>query len=76
MLQYDCLYSATTCIENAAVLLDGGLISYDWTMSAQNLHVELTLNLQVWIMLPEEGWIVCDCTMGMWQLHVESTLML
>jgi len=45
MFQCDYLYSASTCIENAAVPLDGGWISYDGTMSARQIQVELTLNL-------------------------------
>jgi hypothetical protein len=46
MFQYDYWYSAATCIENAAVPLDGEWISYYCTMSARQLQVELTLNLQ------------------------------
>jgi hypothetical protein len=45
MFKYDYLYSAATCIENAAVPLDGGWISYNCIISAQQLQVELTLNL-------------------------------
>jgi len=45
IFQYDYLYAAATCIENAAVPLDGGWISYNCTMSARQLQVEPTLNL-------------------------------
>ena len=46
IFQYDYLYSATRCIENTLVLLDGpGWISYDCTMSPWQLQVKVTLNL-------------------------------
>ena len=44
MFQYDYLYSAAMCIKNGAVPPDGGWISYDFRMSAQQLQLELTLN--------------------------------
>ena len=37
VLVYDYLYSAATCIENAAVQIDGGWISYNCTMSVWQL---------------------------------------
>jgi hypothetical protein len=45
MFQYDYLYSAATCIDDAVVLLAGGLISYDCTMSAWHLKVEIKLHV-------------------------------
>jgi len=45
IFQYDYLDSVARCIENAAVPLDGGWISYDGTMSPWQHQLELTLNL-------------------------------
>jgi len=74
MFQSDYLWSAATCIENAAVPLDGGWISYDCTMSVRQLQVKITLYLKDQIMPPDEGRLFCNCTMGVRQLQFESTL--
>jgi hypothetical protein len=64
MFQYDYLCSAATCIENTAVLLEGGWISYNCTMSAQHLQVKIMLYVWQYNMLLEEEWILCDSSMG------------
>ena len=45
IFQHDYLYLAAMCIENAAVPLDAGWISYKCRISARQLQVEPTLNL-------------------------------
>ena len=55
MSRHDYLYPAATRTGNSAVPLDEGWISYNSTLGTQPLQNDLTVNIWVEIMLPEEG---------------------